>query len=198
MRARAAMTLMAVVLLASSTAGVAAADQGTTVGPGGLASLLTAEQLATGGPAQFPGVPQGATGAGTSYFGPGGWQTFGPFWGYGPYPNPQTAAFFGATNGGGGGAWAGLLAGSSTAGLTSLFGYGPLATLNRTGLAPVTQISLASLAGFGVGTLSPGVFTLGGFPTPLPIGQIPANTTLGQLGGAPPAGIIGLFGVGGQ
>src|SRR5437868_9711971 len=92
MRARAMAVFVALGLLAGTTAGVAAADQGGRLAdspaarvasaPAGLDSLLPADQLAPRGPAQWY-QPWLTGGAGSNYLGPGGWRSYTPI--YSPF-----------------------------------------------------------------------------------------------------------------
>src|SRR5262249_45214582 len=191
--ARTAATVLAAALLFSSTAGAAAADQSGQLSgglaelagasPAGLDSLLAGEQLAPGGPAQWYAPFWSPPGDGSNYLALG-IRSYGPFYGFGPYPTPQTAAFLG-----GGGVFGGTPFGNNalngTTNFPSLTGFGPLATINANGLANVSRISLAQLAQLGVGTFGvPSTFFLGGqgFPT---------NT--GLAAGAPNlAGLLGF------
>jgi hypothetical protein len=195
-------------LLAGTTAGVAAADQDgrraespsarVASAPAGVDSLLPADQLAPTGPAQWY-LPWLTGGAGSNYLGTGGWRSFTPFYGpFGPYPTPQTAAFFGATNS--------PLDPFTTFQLTNLLalqngtafggglnGFGPLASLTRTGLAPLALASLSQLQALGIGTSGVNdqgqlTFTLGSGLSPfvIPQGQSFNTVTLGQLIGQSP------------
>jgi hypothetical protein len=218
MRARAIAVSVALLLLAGTTAGVAVADQGgrladssaarVATAPAGLDSLLPADQLAPTGPAQWY-MPWLQGGAGSNYLGQGGWRSYMPFYGpFGPYPTPQTAAFFGATsspidplttlqlsN---------LLALQSGTGLNS-FGT---ALLSRTGLASLANANLSQLQQLGVGTVGANAqgqvtFSLAnGLNTfVVPQGQNPGSVTLGQIIGQVPqvqlGGMGGLNGFGG-
>jgi hypothetical protein len=171
MLARTAATVVAVALLFSSTAGAAAADQSGQLGggpaelagasPAGLDSLLAGEQLAPGGPAQWYAPFWSPPGDGTNYLALG-IRSYGPFYGFGPYPTPQTAAFFGASSTPFGSSFGnnGL---NGTTNFSSLMGFGPLATINANGFANVSRLSLASLAQLGVGSFGvPSTFFLGG------------------------------------
>jgi hypothetical protein len=191
MLARTAATVVAVALLLSGTAGAAAAEQSGLLSggpaelagasPAGLDSLLAGEQLAPGGPAQWYAPFWSPPGDGTNYLALG-IRSYGPFYGFGPYPTPQTAAFLG-----GGGTFGSPFVGNNTingANFTSLTGFGPLATINANGFANVSRVSLAQLAQFGVGTFGvPSTFFLGGV-------GFPTNT--GLAAGAP--NLAGLFG----
>jgi hypothetical protein len=195
---------VALLLLAGTTAGVAAADQGGRLAdspaarvasaPAGLDSLLPANQLAPTGPAQWY-MPWLTGGAGSNYLGQGGWRSYMPFYGpFGPYPTLQGAAFFGATNS--------PLDPFTTLQLTnllalqngtgsisgSLSGFGPLASLTRTGLAPLASADLNQLQTLGISTAGLSAFFL-------PQGQNLNNVTLGQLVGAVP--LVQLGGQGG-
>ncbi len=224
MRARAMAVSVALLLLAGTTAGVAAADQGSRLadsptarvagGPTGFGSLLPADQLAPTGPAQWY-MPWLMGGAGSNYLGPGGWRSYTPYYGpFGPYPTLQTAAFFGATN-------SPLdpfttlqltnllaLQNSTTQTGGSLSGFGPLASLSQTGLAPLANANIAQLLSLGIGTGGVNAqgqltFTLGnGLSTfVVPQGQGFNNVTLGQIAGQIPflqfGGSGGLGGFGG-
>jgi len=196
---------MALLLLAGTTAGVAAADRGGRLAegpaarvaspPAGFDSLLPANQLAPNGPAQWY-QPWLTGGAGSNYLGPGGWRSspglnYGPF---GPYPTIQTAAFFGATNS--------PFDPFTTMQLThylslqngtglnsnSLTGVGPLASLSQSGLGTLANANLSQLLTLGVGTSGVNAqgqltFTLGnGLNTfVVPQGQNFGTVTLGQI-----------------
>jgi hypothetical protein len=199
MRARALAVSLAVLLLAGTTAGTAAAAEGGRLAdspaarvasaPAGLGSLLPADQLAPTGPGQWymPGLMGGA---GSNYLGEGGWRSQTPFYGpYGPYPLPQTAAFYGATS-------------SPLNPFTTGFGGGTnLGALTQTGLAPLASANINQLIGLGVGVgglnaLGQSTFTIGngGSVFVVPTGQNFGNVTLGQITGQAPLVGFGGFG----
>ena len=171
MRARAVAVSVALLLLASASGSVAAADQGgrwadgpagvVNGAPAGLGSLLSGEQLTPIGPAQGWFMPYWSGAWGSNYLGEGGWRSYGPNYGpFGPYPDPQTAAFFGATQSPLDPFTTQLLSGfqlgglgGNVGGLAALTGTGPLATINRTGLAPLLSSNVNTLLGLGLGTL---------------------------------------------
>ncbi|HEY7066953.1 MAG TPA: hypothetical protein VII06_36145 [Chloroflexota bacterium] len=194
---------VALLLLAGTTAGVASADQGGRVvdgpaarvasAPAGLDSLLPADQLAPTGPAQWY-MPWFQGGAGSNYLGQGGWRSYTPNYSpWGPYPTPQTAAFFGATNS--------PLDPWTTFQLTNMAvlqnqlqgqngqnNAAGLQAVAQTGLAPIANANLATLQQLGIGTAGvngTGSLTFG-FSAPgsgfvLPAGQGLNAATLGQL-----------------
>jgi len=196
---------VALLLLAGTTAGVAAADQGGRLAegpaarvaspPAGFDSLLPANQLAPTGPAQWY-QPWLTGGAGSNYLGPGGWRSssalnYGPF---GPYPTLQTAAFFGATNS----PYDPFTTMQLTHSLalqngtgvnaSSLTGLGPLASLSQTGLGTLANANINQLLALGVGTSGANAqgqltFTLGnGLSTyAVPQGQNFGTVSLGQI-----------------
>ena len=196
MLARIAATVVAVAVLIGSTAGAAAADQSGQLGgglaelagasPAGLESLLAGEQLAPGGPAQWYAPFWSPPGDGTNYLALG-IRSYGPFYGFGPYPTPQTAAFLG-----GGGAFGGSFSGmnglNGTTNFTSLTGFGPLATINANGYANVSRLSLASLAQLGIGSFGvPSTFFLGGQGFTTNTGLAAGAPNLAGLLGFPPS-----------
>jgi hypothetical protein len=201
MKARVVAVSMAFLLLASATAGVAAADQGgrwaespaglVDSAPAGLHSLLPGDQLTPIGPAQGWYMPFWGGANGSNYLGEGGWRTYGPNYGpFGPYPDPQTAAFFGATQSPLDPFTTQLLSGfqqgGNVGGLGALAGTGQLATINRTGLAPFLGLNLNRLVGFGLGSLGTNAagfptFALGGQNFILPNSQAAGNVSLAAL-----------------
>ena len=211
MRARALAVSLAVLLLAGTTAGAAAAAESGRLAdsptarvapaPVGLGSLLPADQLAPTGPAQWY-MPWLTGGAGSNYLGPGGWRSYQPFYGpFGPYPTLQTAAFYGATNS--------PLDPFTTQQLTFLLslqnGNGlngaNLGALTQTGLAPLASANLNQLMGLGLGTGGLNAagqltftFGTGGQVFAVPAGQNFSNVTLGQIVGQVPQIGFGGFG----
>jgi hypothetical protein len=192
MLARTAATVIAVALLIGSTAGSAAADQThqlgggpaelAAVGTAGLDSLLAGEQIAPGGPAQWYAPFWSPPGDGTNYLALG-IRSYGPFYGYGPYPTPQTAAFLG-----GGSSSFGMNGFNGTNNISSLTGFGPLATINANGFANVSRAPLTSLAALGIGSFgAPSTFFLGGQGFPTNTGLAAGAPNLAGLLGFPPS-----------
>jgi hypothetical protein len=200
---------LAVSLLVGATSGVAAADQGGRWGdspaavvagaPSGLDSLLSGEQIAPIGPAQGWFQPSWSGAWGSNYLGEGGWRSYGPSYGpFGPYPTPQTAAFFGATLSPLDPFTTQLLSFSqgqtgATTGLAAFSGSGSLANINRTGLAPLLGLNLNTLQTLGLGTVGTSFtgapsFTLGGNVFGLPNTQVGGVFSLAGLlnAGVPP------------
>ena len=205
MRARAMAMSMALLLLAGTTAGVAAADQGGRLAEGPAARVASPPRRLRFAPSRQSACPSGPAqwyqpwltgGAGSNYLGPGGWRSspglnYGPF---GPYPTLQTAAFFGATNS----PFdpfttmqlTHYLALQNGTGLNSgsLSGLGPLASLPQTGLGTLANANINQLLALGVGNSSVNAqgqltFTLGnGLNTfVVPQGQNFGTVTLGQI-----------------
>jgi len=188
--------VLAVALLVGSTAGAAAADQSvqfsggpaelTAASPAGLDSLLAGEQLAPGGPAQWYAPFWSPPGDGTNYLALG-IRSYGPFYGFGPYPTPQTAAFFGGGSPFGSSSF-GNNSFNGTNNFTSLTGFGPLATINANGFANVSRLSLASLANLGIGSFGvPSTFFLGGQGFTTNTGLAAGAPNLAGLLGFPPS-----------
>jgi hypothetical protein len=213
MRARAMAVSVALLLLAGTTAGVAAADQGGRLAegpaarvasaPAGLGSLLSADQLAPSGPAQWY-MPWLTGGAGSNYLGQGGWRSYSPNYGpFGPYPTVQTAAFFGATSS--------PVDPFTTFQLTNLLALQSLGSgqsLGQTNPAALASANINQLLALGIGTGGVNAqgqltFTLGnGLNTfVVPQGQTFGTVTLGQIAGQVPllqfGGANGLNGFGG-
>ncbi len=200
MRARAMTAVVALVMLASLPAGAAAAERESGLGegparvtmgtPSSLDALLSRDELAPGGPAQWF-MPWLVGGAGSNYVGPGGWRSQQPFYGpFGPYPSPQTAAFFGATNSPfdpfttqqllAANQWNG---GTGTNGSSQSLS---VAQLTQTGLAPFLGFNLATLQALGIGSAGFGAagdptFTIGAQTFTLGPGLNVSNATLGIL-----------------
>ncbi|HLH24026.1 MAG TPA: hypothetical protein VK066_15995 [Chloroflexota bacterium] len=220
MRPRALAMSVALLLLAGTTAGVAAADQGGRLAgtpsarvasvPAGLDSLLPGDQLAPTGPAQWY-MPWLTGGAGSNYLGPGGWRSTPLNYGlFGPYPLPQTAAFFGATSSPLDPYTTFLLTNalafqnSLNPSASSLSGFGPLATLSQSGLAPLASANINQLIQLGLGTGGVNAqgqltftFANGGNTFVLPQGQTFGNVTLGQIAGTGTSLVSGFPGLGG-
>jgi hypothetical protein len=201
MRARALAVSLAVLLLAGTTASAAAAAEGgrlidspaarVATASHGLGSLLPADQLAPTGPAQWY-MPWLTGGAGSNYLGPGGWRSYQSFYGpFGPYPLPQTAAFFGATT-----------PPLNPFALQTINGANGtnLNALAQTGLAPLAAANINELIGLGIGTggVNAGQLTFtfgtGGQVFTVPPGQNFGNVTLGQIVGQAPLVGFGGFG----
>jgi len=159
-------------------------------------ALLAGEQLAPGGPAQGNWFTEYISGGfGSNYLGPGGWRSSQPYYGlYGPYPTPQTAALFGATNSPYDPfttqmlAFSGAGATNQTTGLSALQYGGQFANLNRTGLAPFLGLNLNTLQRLGIGTLGPNAYSIAGQNFPFATPNDPNVLTLAALfgGNVPP------------
>jgi hypothetical protein len=202
MRARAVAVSAALLLLGSVTSGAAAADQGGRLAsspadlvgapPATVGALLSGEQLAPGGPAQGNWFTEYISGGfGSNYLGPGGWRSSQPFYGpFGPYPTPQTAALFGATNSPFDPyttlllSHSGFGANNQFTGLAALQNNGPLANINRTGLAPLLGFNLNTLQRLGIGTLGPNAFSIAGQNFPFATANDPNVLSLAALFGA--------------